>query len=88
VTGLDARMALWGVGDWAMFGLWVVLAGFGLYNLLFAGRIEAREAAKREAAGEDAGGYRSPLAAAGPRAQGLFFLAAGGFGIARSLAFF
>jgi len=80
-------MALWGAGDWSVFALWVALAGFGLYNLLFAGRIEAREELKREAEG-DGGGYRSPLAAAGPRAQGLFFLGAGAFGIARSLAMF
>jgi hypothetical protein len=77
----------WGAGDWAMFALNVALVLFGLYSILFAARIEARQQAKREAMGEgEGGGYKSPLSPGGSRTLGLLFLAGGAFGLYRILA--
>jgi hypothetical protein len=73
-------MHLWGAGQWALFAVNVAILAFGLYQIAFASRILA----KREAAGEDEGGYRSSLERTHPRTVGLILIGFGAFGLARN----
>ena len=79
-------MQHWSVGNWVMFAISAFLALAGLYQLVFAARLEARDEARREAQGDhDGGGYRPSLSPGSPRVTGMIFLGVGAFGIYRML---
>ena len=77
----------WTTGDWVVFGLSAVLIPVGLYFVVFAARIDAKQQAKLEAEGQSEGGYRSPLADTNLRTQGLVLIVLGLFGLLRFIAY-
>ncbi len=85
-----SRFATWGVGDWVMFGISVLIILAGLYSILFARRIEARQEEKLGERGEyeGGGGFRPRLMQNDPRTTGMIFLGIGAFLLMRQLAVF
>jgi len=82
-----SRFATWGVGDWVMFGIYVLIILSGLYSIVFARRIAARQEEKLSEQGEyDGGGFRPRLMLNDPRTMGLIFLGLGAFFLMRQLA--
>jgi hypothetical protein len=80
-----SAMQNWGVGGWVVFGISAFVFLAGLYQLVFAARIEAGEQARREAEGAYGGGYQPRIAAGSPRVIGMIFLGFGAFGMFRQL---
>ena len=80
-------MSGWTTGDWVVNGISVLILAIGIYCVLFADRIDARQQAKLEAEGLAERGYRSPLADTSPRTQGLILIVFGVFGLFRHLAY-